>query len=209
MAYGCGRHRDRGSAVCGATVYQDMSEVEDALVSQLQEHVLGEAAMAMALDQIRDAITAQLPQHEADISALETELAATRAEQRRLAKAVAMADNIPELVSELEQRSSRIRNLDAQVIAARRTPDELRAMVDRIEATVRTNVADLHRALRDRDDLRHVFQAMFPTGLTFTPARTPDGVRQIWKIEGDADLGQLAEPSRESRFRLRGDPNGI
>lgn len=34
---------------------------------------------------------------------------------------------------------------------------------------------------------------MFPNGLTFEPARTPDGSRQIWKISGDADFAALTE----------------
>ena len=32
MAYGCSKHRDRGMAVCPVTVYQDMAEVEGALI---------------------------------------------------------------------------------------------------------------------------------------------------------------------------------
>ena len=46
---------------------------------------------------------------------------------------------------------------------------------------------------------------MFPLGLTFAPARTPDGSRQIWEIEGDASFSGLdALPA--PRFRLRCDP---
>lgn len=47
---------------------------------------------------------------------------------------------------------------------------------------------------------------MFPNGLTFEPARTPDGSRQIWKISGDADFAALTEGVW---FRLDRDPNGI
>src|SRR5690242_6303403 len=47
MAYGCARHRDRGSAVCPVTVYQSKTEVEAAVVDQLQTFVLGEQALAM------------------------------------------------------------------------------------------------------------------------------------------------------------------
>ena len=103
-----------------------------------------------------------------------------RAEQRRLAKAIALADDVPELVVELQQRTGRIQNLEAQLIAARRTPAELAALIDRVEANVRTNVAKLREALGDEADRREVFQAMFPDGLSFEPTRTPDGARQIW-----------------------------
>ena len=48
--------------------------------------------------------------------------------------------------------------------AAKRTPAELAALVDRVEANVRANVANLRQALVDQTDLREVFLAMFPEG---------------------------------------------
>jgi site-specific DNA recombinase len=193
MAYGCARHRDRGNAVCQVTVYQSKAEVEGALVDQLQTYVLGEQALAMVIGQVRAEIEAQLPRRQDDIAALEAELAGVRAEQKRLAKAVALSDEVPELVVELQQRSARIHNLEAQVIAAKRTPAELAALIDRVEANVRTNVAKLRESLADEADRREVFQAMFPDGLSFEPTRTPDGSRQIWKISGDADFAAVTE----------------
>jgi hypothetical protein len=189
MAYGCARHRDRGSAVCPVTVYQSRSEVEAALIDHLQTYVLGDQALAMVVAQVRAEIKAQIPQRDADVAALEAELVTVRAEQKRLAKAVALADDVPELVTELQQRSARIQNLEGQLIAAKRTPAELAALVDRVEANVRANVATLRHSLGNQGaqgDLREVFLAMFPHGLTFKPTRTPDGSRQIWQISGDA-----------------------
>src|SRR5262249_7710863 len=94
------------------------------------------------------------------------------------------------------------------LIAARRTPAELTALVDRVEANVRANVAKLRDALADQADLREVFQAMFPDGLSFEPARTPDGSRQIWKISGDADFAAVTEGSLVSfSSRPRRDSN--
>ncbi|MEP6864084.1 MAG: recombinase family protein [Deltaproteobacteria bacterium] len=133
MAYGCSRHRDRGSAVCPVTVYQDMHEVQSALIDQLQRNVLADSMLDLVIGKIRGEITAQVPQREADIAALEADLASTRGEQRRLAKAVALSDEIPELVSELQQRSARIHNLEAQLVAARRTPAELASLVEKVE----------------------------------------------------------------------------
>jgi site-specific DNA recombinase len=98
MAYGCSRHRDRGSAVCPVTVYQSKAEVEAALSDQLQTYVLCDQALSMVLGQVRAEIEAQLPQRRDDVAALEAELESVRAEQKRLAKAVALSDDVPELV---------------------------------------------------------------------------------------------------------------
>ena len=192
-AYGCARHRDRGNTVCPVTVYQSKEEVEAALVDQLQTYVLGDRALAMVIGQVRAEIEAQLPKRHEDIAALEAELASVRAEQKRLARAVALSDDVPELVAELQQRSARIQNLNAQLIAAKRTPAELAALAQRVEENVRANIRSLREALATQVGLREVFQAMFPDGLTFEAARTPDGSRQIWKISGDADLAAATE----------------
>src|SRR5213078_4630823 len=121
------------------------------------------------------------------------ELASVRAEQKRLARAVALSDDVPELVAELQQRSTRIQNLNAQLIAATRTPAELAALAQRVEENVRANIRSLREALATQVDLREVFQAMFPDGLTFEAARTPDDSRQLWKISGDTDLAAATE----------------
>jgi hypothetical protein len=47
------------------------------------------------------------------------------------------------------------------------------------------------RRLAEPADLGAVFRAMFPGGLTFSAALTPDGKRQIWEIEGEASFNAL------------------
>jgi len=64
-----------------------MSEVENALIDHLQQHVLSEGVLQLVLSQIRTEIAAQLPQQAEDIAALESELATMRVEQKRLARA--------------------------------------------------------------------------------------------------------------------------
>ncbi len=190
--YGCAKHHERGNSVCAVTVHQPMEEVENALIEHLQQHVLSEGVLDLVLAEIRTEIAAQLPQHDADLAALESEQATARAEQRRLAKAVAMADEVPELLTELKKRTLRIAHLEAQIIAAKRTPADLAALITKIEAAARSRL-DLRTALADRQDLREVFLALFPNGLTFTPARTEDGGRQVWRINGAANFATVTD----------------
>ncbi len=193
--YGCAKHHERGSAVCAVTVHQPMEEVEAALIEHLQKHVLSDGVLNMVLGEVRSEIQAQLPQREADVAALEGELATARAEQKRLARAVAMADDVPELVTELKKRSILIQHLEVQILSARRTPAELVALIAKIESSAREKLADLRSALADQRDLRDVFLALFPSGLTFTPDRSPDGGRQVWRITGSANLSSLVDQS--------------
>lgn len=121
---------------------------------------------------------------------------ATCARSKRLAKAVALADDIPELVAELRQRAARTQHLEAQILSTRRSPDDLTALVNQVEATCRAKLAALRAALTNPTDRREVLLALFPAGLSFSPTRTPAGSRQVWKIQGDADLGPLAGSDR-------------
>ena len=188
ICYGCAKHRARGSSVCPVSVHQPISEVESALIDHLQQHVLSDGVLQLVLAEIRTEIAAQLPQQAEDVAALEAELATARTEQKRLARAVALADDVNELVSELKKRTSRISHLEAQITAAKRTPDDVAALVTKVEASARARLHELKTMLSEYRDLREVFVALFPEGLTFSPARTPDGARQVWRICGTADF---------------------
>lgn len=172
-------------------------------MAHLQKHVLSEGVLDLVLGEIRNEIAAQQPQHDADIAALEAELARARAEQRRLAKAVAFADDVAELASELKKRNQLIASLDARIIAAKRTPDQVVEYLAKIEASARDRLRDLRTALADRTDLRDVFLALFPEGLTFTAARTPDDARQVWRITGTASLHSVVGDLPPDRVATR------
>ena len=148
------------------------------------------------LGEIRNELVAQMPKRANDVKTLERELANARAEQKRLAKAVALADDVAELASELRKRNQLIANLEAQLMTARRTPDEVASLVTQIEDAARARLRDLRTALAERRDLRDVFLALFPDGLTFSPARTPDGARKVWRISGNASLGSVLSGPR-------------
>ena len=120
-----------------------------------------------------------------------------------------MADEVPELVSELKKRTTRIQHLEAQIIAARRTPEELASLVTKIESGARGRLADLRSALADKRDLREVFLALFPDGLSFTPARTPGDSRAVWRIEGAASFGSLVGDTLPIEWRPQRDQDSL
>jgi hypothetical protein len=99
-------------------------------------------------------------------------------------------------VTELRQRAARIQHLEAQILSAKRTPDDLEALVREIETTSRAKLLKIRAALADENDRREAFLALFPNGLSFSPTRTPDGKRQVWRIRGEADLGPLTGSER-------------
>jgi DNA invertase Pin-like site-specific DNA recombinase len=201
-AYTCTSHHTRGAAVCNVTVYQPAHEVEGAIIDHLRREVLSTEGLSLALDEVRAEVARQLSAAPTDTTVLEAELSLLRVEQKRCARLLATLDDAPELVAEYQSRTTLIRNREAELANAKRTPALLGELVSKVEAAVRAKLDGLTEALtRDREGAREVFLAMFPEGLRFTPARAPHGRRrQVWRIEGVADLA--------SGFKLSSDPTG-
>ncbi len=198
-AYGCDWHSRRGDAVCDVKHRQSMAQVDRALADHLIENLLTEATAAEIIGQVRTELERQLAASKQDVSILDAELAQLRAEQRNLATAVATGGStIPELVTELRRRNERIRLLEMDVAAAKRTPKMVAEMLAKAEAGVREKLRNLRATLGAPGNLREVFLEMFPEGLQFHEERV--GKSATWKISGSAEI---------SKFTLSGEPGGI
>jgi hypothetical protein len=122
-AYACTFHHSRGISVCPVTIHQPMDDVHAALIDYLKRLVLTPSVLDTVVSAIRDEVARLLSAGAKDVTGLEKELAGLRAEQKRLARAVATAgDDIPELVAELRLRNDRIRRLEGDLAGARRSP---------------------------------------------------------------------------------------
>lgn len=205
-SYVCIQHRERGPSVCPVQIYQPIDEVERSLVAYIDRHVLTPDVIARMAGEIRTAIEEQIPTIPDDLAALEADLRDVKAEQKRLARAVAIADDVPELVAELRARANRARALEVRIAAVRRAPEELTALVDRAEASVKERLGNVRASLLEGSDLRPVFLRLFPAGLAFHPVEV--GGRRVWKIEGAASIGHLAASSDDPWFSLEHAPIG-
>lgn len=199
-AYGCNWHNQRGDTVCSVKVRQPIEEVESVLAGFLADALLTEDVVDRVMEQIRDKVRQQLATATRDTADTERELAQARAEQRNLVTAVATGgDSIPELVAELRKRNDRIRMLEGDLAAAKRTPEAALALLAGAEAEITDQLRDMRRTLlTNPGDARELFLAMFPKGLTFSEDQQEG--RPIWAIRGMAQLGP---------FLLKSDPDEI
>lgn len=204
-SYTCLRRHLRGPRACPASVRQPMAQIEAGLLTHLERHILTPEAIERFAGDVRSFIEAQIPDREADIAELEQQLREVKAEQKRLTKAVALADDVPELVTELRERSTRARSLEVRIATIRRAPEELRSMIDLAEAAARAKLTAVRNELVQGGDLRPLFLRLFPEGLRFHPTRA--GTRQVWSVEGGVDLTRLAEFD-EGAFKSASDPKG-
>jgi hypothetical protein len=87
------------------------------------------------VEEVRAEIRRQVEVGGKDTDAIESELHVLRGEQRNLARAIAGGgEGIPELISEMRQRTERIRKLEADLEASARTPVMAKALIEKVEA---------------------------------------------------------------------------
>jgi site-specific DNA recombinase len=199
-AYACGWHHKRGRSVCPVTVCQPADEVEGTLVQYMCATVLTDELV----ERIVADVTAKIERAVAapsESTAMEAELAQLRSEQKKYGAALAAAPDVRELVSELQRRSVRIRQIEGELAVAGRLPEMRRDLLAQAQASARKKLASLREALAaDRTGTREAFQALFPPGsLRFRPTMA-DG-RKVWAIHGTAHL--------EAGVPLRVTPPGI
>lgn len=204
--YACIKNHQRGPRACPVTVRQGMDDVEEALIGYVSDHILSPDMIDRFAGQVRGQVEAQIPSKEADREELEAELREVKAEQKRLTKAVALTDEVAELVTELRNRATRARHLEARIAGIRRAPGEQRAVVDKAEAAARSNLGDIRRALLSRTERRQVFLRLFPEGIRLHPARVQN--HQVWKVEGAVNLARLAEAGAAPFTNTNRDPKG-
>jgi hypothetical protein len=101
------------------------------------------------LDEIRREARERHADRGIDGAELRAEIARLKTEQRNLAKAVAMASDIPELLTAMNQRSARLRSLETELVAATRSPDETGARVAEVERRAWHMVSRLTETLAD------------------------------------------------------------
>lgn len=115
--YACRRNRQRGPRACSVSVRQSMEDIDAALLSYIERELLTEEMLETVLADVRRETEKLALGGAQDVASLEDELRDLRAEQKRLAKAVALSDDIAELVSELKKRAQRVKHLEARLEA--------------------------------------------------------------------------------------------
>lgn len=187
-AYVCTGYQKKGKTVCDVNLRQPMAEVDEALAGYLRDTVLTPVLLDQLMVEIDAEIERELAQPPVDMTVVADKLRQLRAEQGRLAKAVAISGDIPELVKELQRRSQEIQRLEGERVAAQRAPEKLREVMAKVKAAAVAKLDDLHVALAaDPSGAREVYKALFPEGLQFNASRKAN--RRVWAISGIAHLG--------------------
>ncbi len=169
-------------------IRQSQDEVETAMANYIQHAVLTPSLIERAIAEIVEEVRRELAAPTVDLADLEKELRQLNREQDAVAQGIALAPNIPSLVAELQKRQDRISVLEAELVAAKRTPKMLADLMVKVETSARRKLENMRTTLAaDPSGAREVYKALFPEGLIFKP--TQKGTRRVWEIHGIARLG--------------------
>ncbi len=121
-----------------------------------------------------------------DVEVAAREVATLKQELRNLAKAIASGgEQMPELMAEMKRRSDRVRLLEADLAAARRTPKMIEELLSRVEASADRRLNELRASLEARSgtpEAQELFRSVYPDGLEFI--QIEKGRRKIWRVKG-------------------------
>lgn len=199
--YLCGRHRDRGAAVCGNTVRRPVDVVDAAVLGDIQRVVLNEEFIVQVLDEFRRQTAEQAEAAVRDAPELEKRLHALRAEIERLTNALATTDDKPDAVLRaIGARESEAKEIESRLAALRTAPGVFHVETRKLEQEARKRAAELRLLLqRHPEEARQTLEALLDAPLSFTPIEVEGAKR--YRIEGSVSLDSL--------FRTASVPNGI
>jgi hypothetical protein len=175
-----------------------MEELEQAFAQYLKTEVL---VPDRIMTRVTAALQARTARPASNPKKLTAEIEKLQAEQKRLAKAVAMTDEVAELASALQANAARVKALQAQLGATKRTPLEAADLVAHAKERVAADLQALRDQLDEPEALRQVLLSIVPDGIRLSPARHKN--RGIWNLEGLVNLSKVLDPW----FNLSSDPD--
>ncbi len=205
--YTCSYHKERGPEVCGSTLRRPVTSVNGALVSWMNENVLSEELVVLALQEARRRLEERHVATATDLPRLEVEARELRTEITRLVTAVARTDDKPEpLVKAIGERQDRLSEVEARLRAVKAAPKAINLELRRLEAEAKKRLSDLASVFeRNPDDAREALRELFPGKLMFTAIQTPEGPR--FQVEGEAVIGRFL--AIEGQFPNVASPRGF
>jgi len=199
-AYTCDRHRRGGNAVCSVSIRRPVEIVDRKFADFLQSAVLSPEVLPDVMEGVREELERQVADGDT-VDELRERLEQAKAAVQRLVRLGSLAgdDALGQIASELKDKTALVKRLENQILVASDRPEDVDDAMAEVEEIIRVRLAGFRERLAaNPHGARDVYLALFPEGLTFTPAPGNAKPRKLWTIEGIAQL---------PGFTLSGDPN--
>jgi site-specific DNA recombinase len=200
VVYGCPQNTFRGETVCGNNVRVFRRELEERLLSGLQEQVMRPEAVDYVLDNFEDAVLKALDDLGGELEQMRKRKAELEREIANLTQAVAQGDFSLALRAALAAREREIGEITAKLLESR--PDSLRVRLRDIRSFVVRYMQDIRAIVSsDTAQTRAVF-ARHIDKITLTPKGEHYLASGTWDFIGRGSIGGAGGQNRTGYARL-------
>ena len=128
--------------------------------------------MRSGIRRVRDRVAARTKVDDTSVREIETELRTLDGEIRKLVDSIAVVPDSTALLDGLRQRERRRNALAQELEIQRRTPAAVAKELQRLEEDARRRLESVRNVLVEEQQAAcQLVEALFPSGLTFTPDR--------------------------------------
>jgi site-specific DNA recombinase len=114
--YGCSLHAQRGNSICKNSFRIQRWQIEDRLLTGLQEKVLREEFIDYVICGLQEELRQRYDSFESGLKALREEKHRIESELKRLVETIAVGNGSPTVMTAITEREARIRDITNQVI---------------------------------------------------------------------------------------------
>ena len=183
--YGCSNHANRGESVCRNDLRESEEQIQQRLLSKLQDAVLSKEAVEFAVEEFGRQLQAQLSSVSSKLDADRERKAVLEAELGRLWAVVASGGEFQSLRAQIAQRDAQLREITDRTLSP--GPGSVEADLAEIRTFVTKSLRDLPGLLNQDTSAARAWLAQHVTNITMTPTQTADGKR-FYRASGEWDL---------------------
>lgn len=187
--YTCGYHKQRGPEVCKNTLRRPLPIVEETVIGWLRQAMTPEMVLVLVAN-LRAEQQQEAKVGEKEIAALEREVAKTRKEIDRLVNALATMDDKPDaIVTSIAERQARVRELEAQVSAAKAAPQVVEDVLSKLTKSAYDAIHRFRETLDAHPQQAREAVASLFEKIIFKPVQKPEGPQ--YELEAVAEVGRF------------------
>ena len=183
--YGCSNHANRGEAVCKNGLREGEEQIQQRLLSKLQDAVLTEAAIEFAIEEFARQLQAQVSRVSSRLAADRERKATLEAELGRLWQVIASGGEFQSLRQQIAERDAELRGITDRLLSP--GPGSLEADLGEIRKFVTKSLRDLPGILSRDVPAARAWLAQHVSKITMTPTQTAAGKR-YYRASGEWDL---------------------
>ena len=145
QVYGCPSNWNRGPEVCKNTARIRRDDLENALLSQLQEKILRDEVIDYVMEKFETGLLKELENLGSEMDSMHTRKRELEGELANLTRALASGQLSPTIMAAIAEREREISEITERVVSS--SEESIKSRVENMRVTARTKLKDLRGLL--------------------------------------------------------------